>query len=431
MKTDVPALPHKLRTEMYDKVNLMCRNYMDRMIHFGADYDFIVDEKAFKAVMSRFFDAAPVFRSQLIKSPIAPYWRVCDYSIDEAVTVSSPEDLQAAKDAFFTQCIPLDSNLQMKAALFYADGKTSVCFIWNHMCMDGGGFKAFFATLCSAYTAYVNNEPCTEQFATGTRSYDRVYQDFSEQDRAKAKKLYANVTPKDSHRFPFSPDSDGDSVVIVRRKIDADTFSNARAACKTAGASVNDLIVAAYVDAYAALTNLGEQESINVTSAVDLRRYIKNPAEIGYTNHVTFIHCYLDSGRGSGMGETLKRVAAVTAKAKQDPFMGLHGLPLLNLSYSSMVYLQAETVIKLFYKNPPLAVSNIGALDPAAYSLGGNAPVDAYFCGAAKNKPCAMLSALSINGVLSLAVCVRGNEKDRAILNGFFDAIENSIARLI
>ena len=46
--------PHLMKKilpcEMYDKVNLMCRKYMDRMARFEVDYDFSVDENAFKNV---------------------------------------------------------------------------------------------------------------------------------------------------------------------------------------------------------------------------------------------------------------------------------------------------------------------------------------------------------------------------------------------
>ena len=47
-------VPKKLKSEMYDKVNLMCRNYMDRMARFEVDYDFIIDEEKFKNVCDNF-----------------------------------------------------------------------------------------------------------------------------------------------------------------------------------------------------------------------------------------------------------------------------------------------------------------------------------------------------------------------------------------
>ena len=94
---------------------------------------------------------------------------------------------------------------------------------------------------------------------------------------------------------------------------------------------------------------------------------------------------------------------------KKDTFMGLHGLPLLNIVYKTMVYLQAEHVVKLFYRNPTLSVSNVGAIDTKAFSLAGNPPFSAMVAGAAKNKPCAVMTALSINGDFTASICLRGN----------------------
>ena len=85
--------------------------------------------------------------------------------------------------------------------------------------------------------------------------------------------------------------------------------------------------------------------------------------------------------------------------------MGLHGLPLLNIAYKSMVYLQAETVVKLFYNNPTLSVSNVGKIDTVAFSLANNPPFSAFVAGAAKNKPCAVMTALTINGTLKASMC--------------------------
>ncbi|MBQ5884166.1 MAG: hypothetical protein IIW72_06525, partial [Clostridia bacterium] len=35
------VVPKKLKSEMYDKVNYMCRRYMDRIARFELDYDFV------------------------------------------------------------------------------------------------------------------------------------------------------------------------------------------------------------------------------------------------------------------------------------------------------------------------------------------------------------------------------------------------------
>lgn len=92
-----------------------------------------------------------------------------------------------------------------------------------------------------------------------------------------------------------------------------------------------------------------------------------------------------------------------------------------------MIYAQAEPIVKLFYRNPTLSVSNVGKIDTAAFSLANNKPFSAFVAGAAKNKPCAVMTALSINGDLSVSICLRGNKNDEAILEKFFTEYEKNI----
>ena len=419
----------KLPCEMYDKINYMCRRFMDRMGRVELDYNFIVDAEAFKTVTSAFLEKAPVFRSAVVWHPISPYWRVSDYNIDDIVTTETPENLTKAKQKFFLREIPLDSNIQINIALFYSEGRTSICFIWNHMCMDGGGYKSFWSDFCRNYTDYVTKGINPANFSDGSRSYTAVYSDFNKKDKAKAKRLFTVHSVKDKHKFPFTPECGNSDVVIVTREIGKEIFGAAKETSKKAEATVNDMLVASYMDAYGKITGMGADESLNVSCAVDLRRYIKDLSRIGYTNHVSFIHCAV-ARKGAAIHETLRYVSEVNEKTKKDPFMGLHGLPLLNFGYKSMIYLQAEPVIKMFYNNPFLAVSNVGALDAKALSICGNEPCGVFVAGAAKNKPYAMLTALTLNDCLFLSMSVRGNDEDRKILERFFDEIEKSITEL-
>lgn len=419
----------KLPAEMYDKVNYMCRRHMDRMVHFELDYDFVPDVEALKTVIICFFEAAPVMHSSFVDNHIAPYWRVCDYHIDEVLTVKEVDDLSVAADEFLLRDIDVKSNVQMKIGLFTKNDACKICFLFNHMCMDGGDLKRFLHGLIQNYNGYVQSGEPPVNFYSGTRAYKRVYDDLSREDKSKAKKLFANVSAHDKHSLPFSAKSKDDYKIIARKKIGKDVFETARAVGKSYGATANDVIVAAYIRAFYSVSDCPENERVGVSCAVDLRRYIKDIETTGYTNHTTFMPCIVES-KGKDMLETLKAVVKSTGEAKQDKFMGLHGLPLLNMGYSTMVYAQAELVVGAFYTNANLAVSNIGALDTAALSIDGHLPVDATFAGAVKNKPCALMSALSTNGNLSLTVCINGNEKDKELLDNFFDAIEKNIVEL-
>ena len=416
----------KIPCEMYDKVNLMCRNYMDRMARFEVDYDFIIDEVAFKNTAICCLECAPFMHSKVINSPLSPYWKVCDYHIDQMVTFEEVEDAEKARMEFFSKEIPLSSNIQMNIGVFINDSKSYVCFIWNHMCFDGGGYKAFWSDFCKNYSDYVLYGISPVNFSSGSRKYTEIYKDMDKDFAKKAKKQFANISPKDKHILPFEDTKKEDSVIIVHREVSAEKFSKAVDYAKSVGATVNDIIVAAYIDAFGKVSGMNENESINVSCATDLRRHLKDAKSIGYTNHVSFAHCYLEH-KGSDFKDTLNKVSLKTKEIKKDPYMGLHGLPLLNIAYKSMVYLQAETVVKLFYNNPTLSVSNVGKIDTVAFSLANNPPFSAFVAGAAKNKPCAVMTALTINGTLKASMCLRGNEKDKDLLERFFTEFKNSI----
>ena len=77
-KENNPKLLKKtMPCEMYDKVNLMCRKYMDRMARFEVDYDFRVDETAFKNVAEEFTAFL------VILNPLKAFCRHCvDYFVN-------------------------------------------------------------------------------------------------------------------------------------------------------------------------------------------------------------------------------------------------------------------------------------------------------------------------------------------------------------
>lgn len=419
----------RLPAEMYDKVNYMCRRYMDRIARFELDYDVIPDIEAFKAVIMAFFETAPVFHSRFVDNHIAPYWQVSDYNIDDILTVKETEDLQKSSDNFLLKDISVKSNVQMKIAVFTNNRHCKICFMWNHMCMDGGDLKQFLDDLFGSYNAYIRGENQPMKFKSGSRSYKEVYRDFSKEDQKKVKKLFANVSAHDKHHLPFTNAEKSDRKIIIRHKVSSDVFEAARLAGKARGATVNDIIAAAYIRAFYEISGCNNSERLGISCAIDLRRYIKNLRNTGYTNHTTFIPCVVE-GNGKNMLETLDAVVKSTKKTKEDKFMGLHGLPLLNIGYSTMIYAQAELIVGAFYNNANLAISNVGAFNVDRLSIGNNKPVGAAVAGAAKEKPCAMMTALTLNGELALSVCLRGNNKDVEMLKNFFGIIEKNIAEL-
>ncbi len=419
----------RLPAEMYDKVNYMCRKYMDRIARFELDYDVIPDIDVFKTVIVEFFKAAPVFHSKFIDNHIAPYWLVSDYSIDDVLTVKETSDLEKSADEFLLQGIDVRSNVQMKIAILTDKGKCKICFRWNHMCMDGGDLKQFLADFFRNYNRYANDRNAAFDFKNGSRSYKEVYRDFSPADRKKAKKLYSAVSAENTHHLPFTKAEKTDRKILVRHKVDKGIFENARLIGKAYGATVNDVIAAAYIRAFYEISGCNTDEKVGMSCAIDLRRYIKNLRNTGYTNHTAFLPCTVN-GKGRTITSDLISVRQSTKQVKADKFMGLHGLPLLNLGYSTMIHAQAELLVGAFYKNANLSISNVGKFDVDAFCIGNRKPIGAAVAGAAKEKPCAMMTALTFEGELALSICIRGNDKDAEMLKKFLCLIEKNLKEL-
>lgn len=419
----------RLKAELWDKMHYLFRDFNDRMVHVALYYDFPIDVEKLKTVLICFFEKAPVLHSSFIDNKISPYWDVREYSIDDVLTVAYPENLDEAVDAFLTQYIPPESDLQMKAAVFYKDGKSVLCIVENHMCMDGGDFKYFMSALCKAYTEYDLEGKSPVELRTGTRDYSAVYEDYNYTERRMAKNLYKNVCAKDTHRFPLTRDSIRDTSFIARRKIPASMFDKIKSTGKSRGATVNDMLLTAYFYSLYELADFGRDESVTISCAIDLRRHIKDNSDAGLTNHTAFMQCAVPE-LGSDIFQTLEYVTASSERFKKDKFMGLYGLPLLNLGYSILPHAASEEIIKIGYSNPLLAMSNIGVLNEKGLALSGHEPCDGFMTGAVKYKPYALLSVTTLRKEITVSMCVRGNEKDREIVERFFDLYEKNLAAL-
>lgn len=425
-------MERRLNAELWDKMHYLFRDFNDRMVHVELHYDFEINIEALKTVLVCFFEKAPVLHSSFTDNRIHPYWTVKDYNINDVLTVREVEEenLSEEIDRFLMQYIPPEADIQMHVAVFNHGGKSVLLIVENHMCMDGGDLKYFVKSLCKNYNEYIENGISPTHLRTGTRSYESVYEDFSATEKRMAKKLYKNINSKDNHGFPFTPNSIQDKSFIARRKIPAEKFDLIRAAGKKHGATINDMVLAAYFYSLYELAGFSPNESVSISCAIDLRRHLKDDEGQGVTNHTAWMQCKIPK-RGEDIFKTLEYCVKSSNEFKHDHFMGLHGLPLLSFGYKAMPLSISEEVIKIGYANPLLAMSNIGILEVDKLALEGHEPTDGLMSGAVKYKPYALLSLTSIRKEMTLSMCCRGNEEDKKKINEFFDLIIKNLDSMI
>lgn len=422
-------MERKLTAELWDKMHYLFRDFNDRMVHVELNYDFVLDVEALKTVIICAFEKVPVLHSKFVDKKLTTYWKVMPYHIDDVLTVCEPENLEEAVEEFLTQYIPPESHIQMKFALFIKDGKSTLCMIENHMCMDGGDLKYFLQSFCKNYTEYVEKGISPIEYRTGSRAYTDVYSGFSQMESGVARRLFKNINARDNHKFPLTKNNIRDTSFIARKKFNEETLAKLKAKGKEMGATVNEMLLAAYFYSVYELAGFPTSDQVMISSAIDLRRHMATVADKGFTNHTAWMQCAIPE-RGKDIFETVKYVVKSSNRFKKDKFMGLYGLPLLNFGYSILPHAASEEIIKIGYSNPYMAMSNIGILKGNDLALMGKDPVDAFMSGAVKYKPFVLLTATTYKNVITLSMCVRGNDKDKEIVNNFFDLMEKNIKTL-
>lgn len=420
----------RLPAGMYDKMNYMCRVYMDRTARMSLTYDFVPETESLKNSLLCLFECSAVMHSRFVDNHINPYWKVCDYNIDDIFETREVENLKESQYEFLKKPISIDSHVQCFMALYTKGDSSILCFKFNHMVMDGVGCGQFIMDIIFNYERFIKEDYSNIDYRTGPRRYTRIYEDMPKEKAKKAKKQFANSSPREKHSLPYTPSSKDDRTLLIEKEIPAEIFEKARLKGKEQGATANDVIAAAYIRAFYKIAKLDPKEKLHVSCAVDLRRYLKDINSIGYTNHTTFMLCSVDS-MGETMDDTVKMARDSTNKAKTDEFLGLHGLPLLNIAYKTMVYAQAELVVKLFYNNANLAISNVGTIAGRLYVMDGHAPLAAFGSGGAKRKPSGFTTTQSIGGRLNLIMAVIGNDEDEKMVIRFFDMIEEEMKEYI
>ena len=427
-------MPNKLNAELWDKMHYLFRDYNDRMVHVELHYDFEINIDALKTVLICFFEKSPVFHSSFTDNKVRPYWTVKPYHIDDVVTVEevSEDELDTKINDFLTSYIPPEADLQMLVKVFNHNGKSTLCIIENHMCMDGGDLKYFLKALCKNYNDYIATGVSPIDFRHGVRNYETVYEGFSTTEKRMAKNLYRNINKKNTHAFPLTKDNIRDKSFIARRKISEEKFHALKSAGKAHGATLNEMILTAYFASVYELAQFNPYDNVCISCAIDLRRHMKgvDNADMGVTNHTAWMQCSVPE-RGRDIHQLLDYVVHSSNKFKKDKFMGLHGLPLLSFGYKILPHAASEEIVKIGYSNPLMSMSNIGVLEVDKLALEGHEPVDGFMSGAVKYKPFVLLTATTMRNVITLSMCVRGNEEDEKIVESFFDLMEKNIDLLI
>lgn len=414
-----------MRAELWDKLHFILGNSTDRMIRVSLWYDGLIQLDILKKALGHVTDKNPILHSAFRDHAMNPYWEIRSYSIDDMLTAYETNDPEQAKQQFFRQVIPVESNVQYRIAVINHDGKSLLCLMINHMCTDGRGVQTLLKQIAATYSKIHENLPVPE-IKSGSRAYAKIYTGFGLRNRLAARFLLKNITRlKEKRTFAYTPEDQSDDLLMVTAKWTAGEsaaikeFAKIKHTANKTGATVNDVLLAFYTHALYQTCNFPKEKPLTITCMVDNRRYIKETEATGLTNHVGLMQVRMVRC-GSTVGETLAEIVKVTTLEKKKRFFGLSGIPLIRLGYHLPFFL-VKPGTSLWFLNPVIGFSNMGVIQEELFHLAGLKVVEGMFVGPQQYKPYLTVYIHMMCDALYFTTAVQGNEQDRQKIMQLFD----------
>lgn len=409
---------------MWDKVQYIFKNYYDGMMHCAFEYKGRVDEAVMRKAIKQVVDKIDVLHSSFVANPVNPYWTVnYDYTDADVLTVIEDDDFVSQIQKILTRRIDCRGKLQFEFTLLHGNNRSLLCFLINHMCFDGRDFISFGKTICETYNGLKADPDYKAKVKTGSRSAKQVYRDLPPELAKKAKLLYKNVSRTNIKlKFPFEPDKDTDKSHIMKVELEAEALEKAKKRGKLSGYTVNDIYLAAFFRAIVRyFKGVDGNTPTEITSMLDLRRYLNGNDTEGFTNLTSYMPCKLTEGAGESFAETLERVKAALKPHKENNLLGLAGLPLMAFAFQAFPFAISQLAVKIGYTNPLVGMSNIGIIKSENIDLVDAPAINAFMTGTVKYKPYMQVACTTFKGVATFTISERCSDKDLVLMKEFLE----------
>lgn len=411
---------------LWDKMQNCFKDYNDHMIHFVIRFDGNLDEKALYKAIDKLFVTYPILRCRFVESPFRTRWEELPY--DESVlSVVEDEDDEIIQKFL---CRPIDeyNEIQIRFMLLRQGEKDTLCMLLNHMVCDGNSSKQMLKTLSGYYNRITGGEEFEVEESMGNRNYEKIYDSLTLEDDIKANtRMNYSSGNEERQGFRFSDDEKHDEGRLVTGKLKRDDFYALKEYCKNNGFTLNDAIMAGFIKAMHKVS--GISKPIDLDCIVDLRRFLKDKSQIGFTNCVSTTQLNVGNVESFDLREVISLVHDKMEERKND-LPGLSGLALLRINFGLFPHRLSRHLIKKNYHNPLVAVSNIGIVPYECVDFCGVKTVDMYITGSIKRNPYIQLALTTFMDEITFSIALYGTNEDFEKAQETIDKLINSLVLL-
>ncbi|QHQ62905.1 DUF1298 domain-containing protein [Anaerocolumna sedimenticola] len=413
------------KVEAWDKLQYLfkVKNINDHTLHFVATLSGKLDLERFKHAVNLSAEAFPLIRCRLDETKGQLTWEDKGYTSDDMVHFLVSANTEESVTHFICKEIDAFDGPQMKAEVIRKGEIDKLCISMNHMLCDAAGFKEYLYMLCNIYIN-LHKKMNLHMAAMGNRKMNQVFKTFSLRDKFRilfGKNDMATIDP-----IQFDLEGDLSNPYIETRSIPQEHFSALKAYAKNYSATVNDMIVTAYVRVLYQLYG----RTVIIPCTVDTRKYLPNRRTNGICNLCTNLTCNIGSEIGLLFEETLCKVKQVMDKEKSN-ISCVKSIYLMEKAFDLLPDKLARSLIEKNFSNPFIAFTNIGILDKTKLTFGSVKVTEAYMTGSIKYSPYFQLAISTFDDVATLSINLYGTESDRSKLSLFLDKLVTELQNTI
>ncbi len=360
-------------------------------------------------------DAQPVFGCRFVEGN-PPYWKRLE-NIDKLTFCSLKEvpDVDAAVQRFLERPLDMDYDPKIKVRLIRSESQEVLAIKANHACCDGAGIKEYIQLLSEMYSTIEHSDGVfiPTPGRRGRTDQDRLFKSLGITDPDALWIPGADISIP-TWAFPWRQDTSNTTRIAICR-ISQGQMERISHYARSRGATINDLILAAY---YRAMLGMGQPVygipmGINVT--VDLRRYLPDKKTEAIRNFSGSANTWISMVENEAFSDTLDRVVYMMNDVKNgypglQSAIGLERLEKISFK-DTLTYYQATSKLgkgtphsSVFYGNRCVpALSNLGILSKSLMKFGDFVISDYYIIPPVVSAPGLLLVANTYNGIMTLA----------------------------
>lgn len=401
-----------------EKMQYAVHAFNDNTLRFVLEYPKLLKPDDLREAVCAVIRQAEVLHAAFVPGCWGARWECRSFTAEDCFCcIRAGNALQTALERAL-EPIAADGPVQMHCTLVQDDRRSLIALRISHLVVDGSDGKYLLRKLCQAYELLRTDGHCAElRIKNGSRAAGQVYAHLTRKDRLR---LLNDPRSGISSHFPLPTQEPGQPTVLYRF-LPAPVMDIARQRAREAGATINDLLLAACYHAYAQLEGVDPHAPMAISSMMDLRRHLPGGDSPGLCNLTGPLLQALPEGIGAELSDTLAAIAAQTRRAKEDRLAGLYGMPLIHGAAKMLPLPLLLSAASRIYRSLSLGLTNIGAIDGHTLCMEGVNPVKGYFGGPIKRKPGVQISVASFDGECALCIWGYAAAQDRPALQMLLD----------